>query len=397
MSFLMKFCLRRFGIHGNILKIVIFIAIIPGFSSAACLEAQDSLKVSGQVSAWLNINPSGKLPVWFNGRYIPQLNLSTKDKKSRLFDSELSANIYGNAAFQPFDSSYFSGRIKPYRGWVRFSTNQLELRLGLQKINFGSASILRPLMWFDQLDPRDPLHLTDGVWALLGRYYFLNNVNIWVWGLYGNNKPMGWEVVPVNKRYPEFGGRIQLPVPGGEAAVSYHHRIADNRGMEIFTGYYDRIPEDRFGLDAKWDLNIGLWVEGSWTKKWKDIGPYTNEEILNAGIDYTFGIGNGLYVACEQLLVSLDEKPFGFRDKRFLSLATANYPLGLFDRLTGILFFDWSANKIYNFVSWQRQYDKITIYIMGYWNPETFILPSSTGNNELFSGKGIQLMFVFNH
>ena len=69
---------------------------------------------------------------------------------------------------------------------MRYSSDQFELRLGLQKINFGSASMLRPLMWFDQMDPRDPLHLTDGVWGLLARYYFLNNANIWLWGLYGN-------------------------------------------------------------------------------------------------------------------------------------------------------------------------------------------------------------------
>jgi hypothetical protein len=368
--------------------------LLPAFNT---IVAQDSLKFSGQLSSWLNINPGNKLPAWFNVRYIPQLNLSARGKKDRLFDSELSLNLYGNAAFHPFDSAHFDGRVKPYRAWVRYSTDQLELRLGLQKINFGSASILRPLMWFDQLDPRDPLHLTDGVWAMLGRYYFLNNVNIWFWGLYGNNKPMGWEIVPVNKKYPEFGGRIQAPVPGGEAAISYHHRVADNSGMTIFDNTYDRIPEDKFGFDAKWDLKVGLWIEGSWTKKWKNIGNFTNEEIIDAGLDYTFRLGNGLYAAFEQLLVSTDTRPFEFGNRTLFSLATVNYPLGLFDRLSGIVFFNWSVNKMYNFVSWQRQYDKITFYIMGYWNPDTFILPSSSGNNDLFAGKGIQFMFVFNH
>ena len=67
--------------------------------------------------------------------------------------------------------------------------NKLHIEPGLQKINFGSATMLRPLMWFDQVDPRDPLQLTDGVWGVLGRYYFLNNANIWLWGLYGNKNP----------------------------------------------------------------------------------------------------------------------------------------------------------------------------------------------------------------
>jgi len=54
----------------------------------------------------------------------------------------------------------------------------------LQKINFGSATLFRLLMWFDRIDPRDPLKLTDGVYGLLLRYYFHNNTNIWLWGLY---------------------------------------------------------------------------------------------------------------------------------------------------------------------------------------------------------------------
>ena len=41
----------------------------------------------------------------------------------------------------------------------------------------------------------------------------------------------GGKLFRSNKNIPEFGGRIQIPVPRGEAAFSYHHRTADNRGM----------------------------------------------------------------------------------------------------------------------------------------------------------------------
>jgi len=113
------------------------------------------------------------------------------------------------------------GHDKPYRFWARYSAKQVELRIGLQKINFGSASMLRPLMWFDQVDPRDPLMLTDGVWGILGRYYFLNNANIWLWGLYGNDNRKGWEIFNSQKTIPEFGGRLQIPVPKGESGFSF--------------------------------------------------------------------------------------------------------------------------------------------------------------------------------
>ena len=111
--------------------------------------------------------------------------------------------------------------------WVKFSGDQFELRAGLQKINFGSAQMFRPLMWFDRIDPRDPLQLTDGVYGLLARYYFLNNANIWLWGLYGDDKIKGWELIPSKKNSIEYGGRVQLPLYTGEIAATYHHRTAD--------------------------------------------------------------------------------------------------------------------------------------------------------------------------
>ncbi|MDR1585772.1 MAG: hypothetical protein LBS07_06360, partial [Prevotellaceae bacterium] len=103
----------------------------------------------------------------------------------------------------------------------------MEVRLGLQKINFGSAQLFRPLMWFDAIDPRDPLQMTDGVWGGLFRYYFQNNANFWLWTLYGNDEVKGWETAPSAQSLPEIGGRVQLPLKQGEVALSYHLREAD--------------------------------------------------------------------------------------------------------------------------------------------------------------------------
>lgn len=357
----------------------------------------DTVSLHGQLSLWTNYNYNQSLPVHAGGRYIPTIYYGIRSSGNRLLDFEASANVSGTFAFHPFDTVHYDGSMKPYRLWMRYSSNQFELRLGLQKINFGSASLLRPLMWFDQMDPRDPLHLTDGVWALLARYYFLNNANIWLWGLYGNHDPRAWEMIPTNKKIPEFGGRIQIPVPHGEVAFSYHHRNADNREMIIFTNYFEKIPEDRFGFDAKWDLETGLWIEGSWTRKGISLGTLTNQEIFNAGIDYTFGFGNGLYAAYEHLLLSYDQKAFEFANTTSFSLFTLSYPTGPFDKLNAILYYDWTNKNIYNFVSWQKQFDNLILYIMGFWNPEGYQLPSQTDTQNLFSGKGVQLMLVFNH
>lgn len=382
---------------------IIFFILISYLDAFLCFPQDpgrfpaDTLNISGQLSLWGNYNHRNILPVITGGRYIPSISYGIRFRNQKLLDFEASANLFGTFSFKPFDMTSSDGNIKPYRGWVRYSSDQFEIRAGLQKINFGSASLLRPLMWFDQMDPRDPLNLTDGVWALLARYYFLNNANIWLWGLYGNNDPRGFEMIPVNKKTPEFGGRIQLPVPRGELAVSYHHRYADNRGMIIFDNFFERIPEDRFGIDAKWNLKTGFWVEGSWTRKRENLGLLTNQVILNTGIDYTFGLGNGLYVLYEHLLLSSDEKPFAFDNRNSFSLLTVSYPTGLFDKVSAIVYYNWTNKTVYNFVSWQKQFDRIMLYLMGYWNPDLYQLPAQTGSQSLFSGKGFQFMFVFNH
>jgi hypothetical protein len=378
-------------------KVILKLSFCLFLSLSVNCSAQDSLRFKGQLSTWLLYNGNNKLPVYTGGRYIPQLNYNLQFEKDKHVDFETSININGSTGFHPFDSVRTQGQIKPYRLWARYSSRQFEIRIGLQKINFGSASMLRPLMWFDQVDPRDPLKLTDGVWGILGRYYFLNNANIWLWGLYGNNNPKGWEFAGTNRHYPEAGGRIQLPVPAGEAAISYHYRVADTRNINGIIPQFTEVRENRIGFDIKLDLVAGFWFEGSWVTRNKDLGMFSNQEILNAGIDYTFGIGNGLYVVYEQLLAASDRNPFSFQNTSSFSVISISYPPGIFDNISGIIYYDWKNSNAYNFVNWQRQFKNITLYLMGYWNPEKYNIPLQGSGTNLFAGKGIQVMLVLNH
>ena len=358
---------------------------------------QDTLLFKGQLSGWLNLNPDTDFPVYGGLRYIPALNYQIKQKNEKLIDFEVSANINGSAGFHSFDSVRTEGNIKPYRLWARYSANQFEIRFGLQKINFGSASMLRPLMWFDQIDPRDPLQLTDGVWGLLVRYYFLNNANLWIWGLYGNDGPKTWEIGKTSDKFPELGGRFQLPVPRGELALSYHYRKADTRYLGNDIPSNSSVNENRLGIDGKWDLGVGLWFEGAWIGKSQNTGIYTNQEFLNIGSDYTFGLGNGLNAIVEILIASYDEKAFGLTNINSFMGGSLSYPLGMFDNISAIVYYDWTHNNLYNFINWKRQFNKFSIYVMAYWNPENYLMPQQAESGELFSGKGIQIMLVFNH
>ena len=374
-----------------------FLYIVLSFGIIHSARAQDSLDFDGQLSSWLLVNPTNDLPVYTGARYIPELNLYFPLKNNQMLDMEASVNIFGNLGFQPFDTAHGDGYLKPYRAWVRYSTSQMEIRMGLQKINFGSASMLRPLMWFDRIDPRDPLQLTDGVWGVLGRYYWLNNANLWLWVLYGNDNLKGWESIPTRKDIPEFGGRIQLPLRQGETALSYHHRIAEGSTLPDSTLQEEKIPENRFGFDTRWDAVVGLWVEMSWSHFSKDIGALTNQYLLNVGMDYTFGIGNGLAVKFEQLIAAQDKQALHFSQATTFSLASLSYPVGLFDNVSGIVYYDWTNNKIYSFINWQRQFNKISLYLMGYFNPKEYYLPTQQEGGMLFAGNGLQIMMVFNH
>ncbi len=376
--------------------LIIYLLFFP-LSVSAREDSVRSFRYSGQVSAWGQFAPDNALEGWFGGRYIPQLDYKLPLKKKRLIDFEASANIFGDVGFSPFDSVTTDGKIKPYRAWARYSTDRMELRLGLQKINFGSAQMFRPLMWFDRVDPRDPLQLTDGVWGLLFRRYFQNNANIWIWGLYGNDDPKGWEVIPTSSRYPEAGGRAQLPVPRGEAALSYHFRVADASDLGAYLPEtYGDVGENRIGFDMRLDVTVGLWLETSWTRLNKDFGILTNQEMITLGTDYTFGIGNGLAATFEQLVYSNDRYAFGFANTTTFSGLSLSYPVGMFDNISAMIYYDWTNNGSYNFINWQRQLNHITLYVMAYWNPATYQIPAQAESNR-FAGKGLQVMLVWNH
>ena len=169
----------------NITVLLLMVFLFTPILTAQTLEWQ------GQVSSWLTVRPDPQLEGQIGIRYIPTVTLQKNISENYHINGEISVNAYGAGYYHSEDDPEKKGRIKPYRLWLRFTTNQFELRAGLQKINFGSATLLRPLMWFDRIDPRDPLQLTDGVYGILGRYYFLNNTNIWLWVLYGNDETKG--------------------------------------------------------------------------------------------------------------------------------------------------------------------------------------------------------------
>ncbi len=342
------------------------------------------------LAGWLGLGLS-PLTVPAGLRLIPEL-----EAEFGRFDAEASVNAFASAMAHSVDSISTHVKVRPYRFWVRYSTARFEARAGLQKINFGSATLLRPLMWFDRLDPRDPLGLTDGVYGLLGRYYFQNNANLWAWGLVGNSEPKGWEYIGSERWRPEFGGRAQLPVPRGELAASYHHRRTQDTAISPFPVQV-QMDEDRLGIDGKWDVGVGLWLEGTTMRQAVHRFADTDwwQWSATVGLDYTFGVGNGLAVVAEHMVVGSFTEGVESDEGRQFSALMVSYPLGLLDNLRGIVMYDWSNKDVYSHVGWQRTLDRWMFYFSAFWGPGGDTMQNRVSNSS--QGRGVQVMVGYNH
>ena len=359
------------------------------------LNAQSNYEYDGQILGQTNIGFGKESTKFLGTRYLPEFTFNKKIDSLSSFAIETSVNLSLSKTNIPGHSSDTNSNLSPYRIWLRYLKKNWELRLGLQKIDFGSAQLLRPIQWFNQIDPRDPLGLTNGVYGLLIRHYFKNNSNLWLWGLYGNEKQRGLDALTTLNDSPEFGGRFQTFIPKGEAALSYHYRKAGANNIPFFENYSS--PEHRIGFDSKIDIGFGMWTELTYVHRTKNIGILTNQLLLNFGVDYTFRIGNGLTVSKEYLFSDSTDSMTNESLRRGFSALSFNYPLGLSSSLSGLIYQQWNNNTQTLMLNYQQQFNNLSGYIILYYNPKAVEGIQQNDIFQSFSGPGIQLLIVFNH
>ena len=283
-----------------------------------------------------------------------------------------------------------------YRFWLRSSAEQSEFRIGLQKINFGPARYLRSLQWFDKIDPLDPRQQTEGVWSMLMRYYSLDNSNYWFWVIYNESKLKGTELVETRDETLEMGGRIQLSILGGDLGFSYHNRGVKNSGTiakepELF----EESQERRIGFDGSWDIGIGLWQETSISIYDGVDGFPMYAEFYTLGGDYTFGIGNGLHLLAEHQYIRTEEKLMEIaEEQRNISLLTADYPIGLYDSILGLISYDYQQENMYYYLSYTRVYDYLSMYFNLSYKPEGVLDDTDI---DPASEKALQILLQLNY
>ena len=374
------------------MKISIHIIIAIALSYPLQGQNEFTLSFGGQASVIGTYIHDTHYPIQSGIRYQPKLNLQYKIDSTQYIDSEVSTSLFASNQFNFKGEGKWDKAIRPYRIWLRYAQAQWEIRGGLQKIDFGSAAALRPLQWFNQIDPRDPLQITNGVCGILGRYYFLNNTNIWFWALYGNKDRRGLDIFKSIDDKPEFGGRIQLEIPKGEVALTFHHRQA----FEHFSSF-DSFRENKYGFDAKWDIGVGLWIEASYTRILEDIGPFRNQFYSTLGTDYTFSVGNGLNVIVEHMLYSFDQKAFDLEEPGQFTAGIISYPFGLYDNLSSVVYYNWDTRDVSFFLNYQHTFSHIIGYLMAFYTPKNEGGFQQSEWINAFSGPGFRIMLVYNH
>jgi len=297
----------------KLLNIFFLILLINTFSVAAEIKGTASLQ------SFIDLEDPGSSCIRL--RYVPEYYGFVLPDLDTQISLEMDAS---GSSFEEFAEDF---ETDFYRLWIRYAEVNWEIRGGLQKINFGAARVLRSLNWFESADARDPLKAAGGVKGVLGRCYFRNNANIWLWGLWGNKKRKGLEIFRTEKDSVEGGGRFQYPVPYGEAAFSYHCRLLSEGNIYSGPG-----RENRFGLDCNFDIGPGLWFETTFSGV--DFPGFNVwNKYFTIGADYTFPMGSGILVTSEYFISAAGEEPADFENTSSIFSLSGDKSISMIDRL----------------------------------------------------------------
>lgn len=383
------------------ITVVAVVLLASLFVGADPVKAGPETAFLGEITAWSAFESEPSDIREFGVRYLPELNLSMSLSDTWSLDSMIMGNFVVSVQQVGADDAEFDHSEKAYRFWGRAYTDQVGIRLGLQEISFGPGKILRSLQWFDQKDSRDPTGFTDGVNALLFRYYFENNANIWAWTMGGNNDPMGISLLSTMDNKLESGGRIQVPSGSGELGLSLHSRQAE---LYSYPGSPDNLSEslweNRAGLDLSWDLGVGLYLEATYLQLEQNTIIPESQLFVTTGCDYTFDIGEGLGTVVEVMGVDLtDDDGVSDTDTIWLMAASGQLTLNLLDQLQVLLFHNFESDGTTVQASWQRATDDWVLNLIVY--TSQINNKNAASDQFLYTGtsgqEGIRLLFQLNH
>ena len=318
--------------------------------------------------------PAGQSAYESSLGYIPTLSLSRNLSDLSFIDFEWAYRL--DRAYSA--DSLILNHEKNHRLWIRYSSEKVEVRLGLQKIVFGPSQILRTLSWFDTIDLKDPTNQTDGVDAFRLRVFPSNSLSIWSWLINSNQDTIS------------FGGRAELSSSFGEFGFTFHSDPSKMPQQLGQSGLMISDPHQRFALDIRHDGFIGSWMESALiTSRHSDI------TMITIGADYTLPISNGLLIMTESMFIKNRNA-----DDQMFTAFMAMLPLGMVHSTMFIAQFDWQEDRVYSYFRWSATYDKFSLNLLLSQSPKRkeYGLPVEAFPKSVAGfGTGIQFMFIYNH
>ena len=309
--------------------------------------------------------------------YIPTLSLFKELSDNQLVDIEWAYRL--NRAYS--GDSLLHNNESHHRYWIRYASEKLEARLGLQKIVFGPSFVLRSLSWFDTIDLRDPTGQTDGVEAFRLRWFPSNSLSIWSWTILNYQDSLS------------YGSRAEVSNSAGEWGLTYHQDPSKSLQPIGQIGTPISGSHNRIAIDYRYDGFIGFWNESALISSDR-----TDIIMATLGADYTLPIFNGILIMAEYMSISnksdLDESSLSY------TALMASMPLGMVHQLMFISQFDLEENRSYNYLRWSSTYDHYSLNFILSNGPKrtNYNIPQEDLPRSLAGfGTGLQFMFIYNH
>lgn len=318
--------------------------------------------------------PTGQSAYESNMGYIPTVALYKELGNLSMLDLEYAYRF--NYSYS--GDSLIQKKEEAHRVWVRYSSNKLEMRLGLQKIVFGPSQFLRSLSWFDTFNLADPTGQTDGVDAFRLRWFPNNSLSVWSWAIQ-------------EKDEMSLGGRAELSNALGEWGLTYHQDAEKHNRTLGQTPVIVSDQNKRIGLDYRFDGFIGFWNESA-------IVYLDDRELgfMTVGADYTLPIASGILVMTETLYMS---NSYTKKDQ-MLSAFMSSIPIGMINQLMFITQVDWEEEHAYHYIRWSATYDRFSLNFIMSSNPKRkeYSIPAEYLPKTVAGfGSNFQFMFIYNH
>ncbi len=307
--------------------------------------------------------------------YIPTISVFKGLSNDRLFDIEWAYRV---EQYYSGDSLLFEN-YDPHRVWVRYSSQTIEARFGLQKITFGPAQMLRTLSWFDTIDLKDPTGQTDGVDAFRLRWFPSNSMALWSWAVRDKDEFLSW------------GGRAEFSTELGEWGLTIHHDPSDSLQLIGQTRAWIDQPHNRIALDFRYDGFMGLWNESTFI-----LSDETEIQMATVGADYTLPIAGGMLLMAESMYISNSQTDTDQLYTAFMS----SIPIGMINQLMFITQVDWEEEHAYHYIRWSATYDRFSLNFIVSNSPKrsAYNIPvQELPKTAAGFGTNLQFMFIYNH